>query len=81
MEAEEICKVLGWCLAINMGFLMAWSLMFMFARDLVYRKHTILFKIPEERFDEINYTMMHHFKLAVAFFNLVPYLALRIVIP
>ena len=81
MESEEIRKVLGWCLAINMGFLMQWFLGIVFARDFVFRIHSRWFKIAEERFDEIHYTMMGHFKLAVIVFNLVPYLALRIVIP
>ena len=81
MEAEEIRKVLGWCLAINMGFLMVWFLGIVFARDFAFRIHSRWFKIAEERFDEIHYTMMGHFKLAVIVFNLVPYLALRIVIP
>ena len=32
----------------------------------------------EERFDEIHYTMMGYYKLAVILFNLAPYLALRL---
>ena len=75
---KEIRKVLGWCSAINMGVLMVWFLAFVFARDFVFRIHTRWFKIPEERFDEIHYTMMGYYKLAFALFNLVPYLALRI---
>ena len=78
MEAEEIRKVLGWCSAINMGMLMVWFLAFVFARDFVFRIHTRWFKIPEDRFDEIHYTMMGYYKLAFGLFNLVPYLALRI---
>jgi hypothetical protein len=61
-----------------MGVLMVWFLAFVFARDFVFRIHTRWFKIPEERFDEIHYTMMGYYKLAFALFNLVPYLALRI---
>ena len=80
MEAEEIRKVLGWCSAINMGILMVWFLAFVFARDFVFKIHTRWFKISEERFDEIHYTMMGYYKMAWALFNLVPYLALRIVI-
>ena len=51
-----------------------------FARDFIFRVHTRWFKISEERFDEIHYTMMGYYKLVVFVFNLIPYLALRIVI-
>jgi hypothetical protein len=80
MEAQEIRKVLGWCSAINLGVLMLWFLVFVFARDFVFRIHTRWFKISEERFDEIHYTMMGYYKLIVFVFNVIPYLALRIVV-
>ena len=79
MEAQEIRKVLGWCSAINLGGLMLWFLVFVFAHDFVFRIHTRWFKIAQERFDEIHYTMMGYYKLAMMLFNLVPYLVLRLV--
>ena len=75
----EIRKVLGWCSAINLGALLVWFLVFVFARDFSFRIHTRWFKIPEERFDEIHYLMMGYYKLLVFVFNVVPYLALHIV--
>ena len=80
MEAQEIRKLLGWCSAINIGVLMVWFLAFVLARDFVFRIHTRWVKIPEERFDEIHYTMMGYYQLVVFVFYLIPYLALRIVI-
>ena len=80
MEAQEIRKVLGWCSAINLGLLMLWFLVFVFARDFVFRIHTRRFKIAQERFDEIHYIMMGYYKLIVFVFNVIPYLALRIVV-
>ena len=76
---KEIRKILGWCLAINLGVLLAWFLVFVFARDFLFRIHTRWFKIPEERFDEIHYIMMGCCELFVFVFNVVPYLALHIV--
>ena len=58
---------------------MLWFLVFVFARDFVFRIHTRWFKISEERFDEIHYTMMGYYKMAVILFNLAPYLVLRLV--
>ena len=53
--------------------------MFIVGRDWIYRMHSRWFRISEERFDAIHYAGMAIFKTAIFLFNLVPYLALRIV--
>ena len=75
---ENLRILLGWCTLINVGMFAVWSLAFVFAHDLVVKVHTRWFKISEERFDEIHYTMMGYYKLAVVLFNLAPYLVLRL---
>ena len=75
---ENLRSFLGWCTILNMGMLVVWSLAFVFARDLVFKVHTRWFRISEERFDEIHYTLMGYYKLAVFLFNLAPYLVLRL---
>jgi hypothetical protein len=45
----------------------------------MYRFHGEWFKIPVETFDAIHYGGMAAFKIAIIMFNVVPYLALRIV--
>ena len=79
MTVEFIRDVLGWCTAINIGLLIVWFLFFICAHDWVYRVHTKWFKLSAEKFDAIHYASMGFFKLSVFLFNLVPYLALRIV--
>ena len=74
---ENLRTLLGWCTILNMGILVVWFLAFVFAHDLVFRMHTRWFRISEERFDEIHYTMMGYYKLAAFLFNLAPYLVLR----
>ena len=76
---ENLRILLGWCSVINMVILLFWFLVFVTARDMVFQMHTRWFKLSEERFDEIHYTMMGYYKLAVMLFNLVPYLVLRLV--
>ncbi len=76
---ENLRTFLGWCTVINLGILLYWFLAIVFANDFVFRTHTWLFEITEERFDEIHYTMMMCYKAAVTLFNLVPYLAFRLV--
>ncbi len=76
---ENIRTLLGWCAVINLGVLLAWYFGFVFARGFIFRMHTRRFRISEERFDEIHYTLMGHYKLAVILFILVPYLVLKLV--
>jgi hypothetical protein len=79
MTIETLTAVLGWCTLINLGLLIWWSLFIFFAHDFTYRMHSKWFKIPVEKFDTLHYSLMGIFKMGVIIFNLVPYLALRIV--
>jgi hypothetical protein len=62
-----------------MGLLLWWFLAFVFMRDLVKRIHGKWFQISDESFDKLHYAGMTLFKVFVLVFNLVPYLAMRIV--
>ncbi len=77
---EVIRSVLGWCMVMNFGVLLVWFLFFVLVKGWVYRMHTQWFKVSEERFNVIHYQAIAYFKLAIIFFNVVPYLALKIVV-
>ena len=79
MTHEMIRAMLGWCSLINIGLLLFWGLLLMLAHDWMYRLHTKWFKLSEESFDKIHYAGITFFKIIVFVFNIVPYLALRIV--
>ena len=79
MTVEIIRDVLGWCSVINVGLLLFWWLWFMLGHDFIYRFHGKWFKLSMERFDAIHYTLIGIFKIGIFLFNIVPYLALRIV--
>ena len=79
MTLEITRDALGWCTLINFAFLIWWGGFFFFGRGFVYRMHTKWFKLSEESFDSIHYAGMAFFKILILVFNLVPYLALRIV--
>ena len=72
--------MLAWCTVINMGLLIGWFLIFFFAHDWIYRFHSKWYQIPQDRFDAIHYAGMVLFKILILMFNLVPYLALRIIV-
>ena len=80
MTVEQIRDVLAWCSVINIGLLLWWFLLFALAHDFVYRLHGKWFKLTVERFDAIHYAGMAFFKIGIFLLNIVPYLALRIVI-
>lgn len=78
MSIVMITKVLAWCLVINYSILLVWFLFFIIASHMMYKWHAKWFKISVERFHEIHYFGIAIYKLLILVFNLVPYLALRI---
>lgn len=80
MTVDVIRDVLGWCAIINMGLLLWWFLFMTVAHDWVYRVHGKWFGLSVEGFDSIHYAGMAFYKLCILLFNIVPYLALRIVV-
>ena len=80
MTAILVREILGWCALINFGLLLWWVLFIVFAHGWTYRLHNRWFRISIEQFDAMHYAGMGLFKLAVVIFNLVPYLALRIIL-
>ena len=79
MSLEIIRDILAWCSLINIVLLIIWFLFFMLAHDFMYRFHGKWFKLSVESFDAIHYGGIAFFEIVILVFNIVPYLALRIV--
>ena len=79
MTVEVIRSALAWCTLINWGLLLVWFLFFMLGHDWMYRTHSKWYQLSVEQFDKLHYGAMALFKIGIILFNLVPYLALRIV--
>jgi hypothetical protein len=67
-----------WNMVINMGLLTFSFIMIMAVRPLAYKIHGKLFALKEEQIDVIWYTVLAGYKIAIFVFNVVPYIALRI---
>ena len=80
MIIEILSAVLGWSTIINMSILTLWFFLLMFAHDWLYQLHSKWFKLPTENFDTIHYAGMAFYKISIFLFNLVPFLALHIVV-
>jgi hypothetical protein len=69
----------GWCTVINYGILAISTVMFMTgAGDWAKSIHSRLFDIPKDDLGPMYFHYLANFKLAVLIFNLVPYIALKI---
>jgi hypothetical protein len=79
MNVQFVSEFLLWCLAINYIVLLFWFTAFIFAHGWMFRLHSRWLHISENQFDSIHYTGMAIYKISILLFNLVPYIALRIV--
>ena len=76
LEYSDLCEFFKWCLIINAGILLLWFIIFLAARDTIYRIHNRWFQISEEKFSSIHYRLLAQYKLAIVLLNLVPWIAL-----
>ncbi|MDX1700817.1 MAG: hypothetical protein R3250_09375 [Melioribacteraceae bacterium] len=80
MSLELFIKILAWSTTINIAILIFWLIIFISARDMMYKMHTKWFKMSEETFSAIHYGGLGIYRMLILFFNLIPYLILRIAI-
>jgi len=79
MTIENSLNFLGWSSLINIALLLYWFLILVYAHNLIYKLHTRWFKISVEKFDSIHYSGMMILKLITLFFNIIPYIVLKII--
>ena len=79
MTIETIRDILGWSSVINLGLLYWWLFFFIAAHDWLFKLHNRWFRLDLERFDSIHYIGIAFYKLSILMFNIVPYLAIRII--
>lgn len=79
MELETLSRFFLWCTIINFAVLLLWFLLFSLAHDWVHRLHGRWFRLSVEQFDAIHYAGIAAYKIGILLFNLVPYVALRII--
>ncbi len=75
---ETLRNALLWCGIINYGLLLLWVALILLAPGFL-RWTAGWFRLSAEHFDAIQYGLMALYKLLIILFNLVPYIALRIV--
>jgi len=75
---ETIREFLGWCLAINIGVLFISTIMLIVMRGWVVKIHASMTGVGEAELPRIYLEFLGNYKILIFVFNLVPYIALRI---
>ena len=79
MDIQTVTQFFMWCSIINGGLLVLWGLFFILAPDLMYKTQRLVTPLTREQFDPIFYTLLGLFKIVFLVFNLVPFIALKII--
>ena len=77
---ETLAAFLGWCTLINMGMLIFASLMLASMRASISKIHGNMFGLEEVDLSRAYFQYLAQYKILVFVFNLMPYLALRIML-
>lgn len=79
MTQEVVRDALLWCTVINGAVLMLWSLLWLLPHKWIYELTGRFSHITPEYFDTISFSGLVIYKMGILFFNLAPYIALRII--
>jgi hypothetical protein len=78
MDAIALRGFLLWCTIINVALLLIAVVFMALAGDLVHRIQSRMYAVPRAESDRIMYMFLGFYKILILVFNLVPYLALRL---
>lgn len=73
-----VTELLGWSLVINIAVLIYAAVMVVLFRDWVGGIHGRMFDLSKKDLDISYFNYLANYKIAIFIFNLVPYLALKI---
>lgn len=79
MDIATARRVLLWCTIINYGFLAIWGLSMILPHAWLYPLVGRFYRISPDQLDTVTYAGILLYKILIFEFNLVPYVALRIV--
>jgi hypothetical protein len=68
-----------WCAILNGAILLAWTLMWTLAPDLLYGLQRTWFPLSRETYTVVMYAFVGFYKILILTFNVIPFIALLIV--
>ena len=80
MDVQTLTAFFMWCTIVNVA-IFAWGAMwFVLAPDFIHRMQNRIFPLPRETFNAVIYGFLGLHKLFIIVFNVVPWVALLIVV-
>lgn len=79
MSIENLTAFLGWCTLINFGLLIIAAVAIVLMRGSISGIHASMFKLEQNDLSSAYFQYLANYKILIIVFNLVPYLALRII--
>ena len=78
MTLDQLTAFLGWASVINIGLLSAAVVAMMLMRERVAGVHARMFDLDQQFLMQAYFRYVAQYKIAILIFNLVPYLALKV---
>ena len=79
MTPEQMMQFFGWCTILNFVMLAIAAAILIWQKNWIVRIHSGMFGVREQDLNIVYFKYLAYYKIAVIVFNLVPYLALRII--
>lgn len=80
MTIAELTTFMGWMSIINIGLLVFSALTILALRNLITKIHSIMFAVNEQNLNKLYLQLLGQYKLLIIMFNIVPYIALKIML-
>lgn len=79
MTIETLTSVFGWMTIINCGLLTIFTIAMIGCKEFVSNLHEKMLGVPQGDLKKSYFQFLANYKLVITIFNLVPYIALKIV--
>ncbi|MFC2091685.1 DUF6868 family protein [Elusimicrobiota bacterium] len=79
MNIEMLEKFLLWSMILNLGCSLFIFIVVVTCKNTVYRMHSKIFNVSEEKAAETTYKSLTTYKTLFVFFNVIPYIAILII--
>ena len=79
MNIEMLSQFFLWCSIINLGASLLVFIVVTIGKKKVYKIHSKLFNVSEEKAAEAIYSSMINYKTIIFVFNIIPYIAIQII--
>ncbi|GAL13216.1 hypothetical protein JCM19233_4218 [Vibrio astriarenae] len=78
LEINVLTEFLGWCTVLNLGLLALSSVLMSMLRPQIASFHGRVSALSEKELNVAYFRYLSHYKIVTLVFNVVPYLALKI---